>query len=350
MWCKSWAQHHSSCIRVNPSLSRAMDLTLAKVTFRWHICLYPTPWNLHLADLPQYLTISHEPKWRGSFAVELFQVSRTICPLPWKNWTTKQTAVWFKLTSQAFPPFISVWRTSRKRNFWYGECLLHLGLICFLWDLCWPLGWKTPCVDALRNLRCPDPSQALQSDRMQGTGSSQLFWLQGCLAWHESLQEWEIQRKQWSHRIKMTRKKFKDSKTKTNARNEMRPWGSLVNSCGKVEHHSRLRIPRLSDHQTLVVDLGLGHTNSLSKFLPIAWIFCIYIYLDISLSLYIHSIYYPLSICYIVLYISYHEQKGWLQICPPSCVHSIHWAQDRSAGSATKLGLLHDAPHTCLGR
>lgn len=31
-----------------------------------------------------------------------------------------------------------------------------------------------------------------------------------------------------------------------------------------------MRIPRLSDHQTLVVDLGLGHTNSLSKFLPIA--------------------------------------------------------------------------------
>lgn len=62
-----------------------MDLTLTKVTFHWHICLYPTPWNLHLADLPQYLTISHEPKWRGSFAVELLQVSRTICPLPWKK-------------------------------------------------------------------------------------------------------------------------------------------------------------------------------------------------------------------------------------------------------------------------
>ena len=162
---------------------------------------------------------------------------------PEKKRTPKQTAVWFKLTSQAFPPFISVWRTSRKRNFWYGECLLHLGLICFLWDLCWPLGWKTPCVDALRNLRCPDPSQALQSDRMQGTGSSQLFWLQGCLAWHESSQEREIQRKQWSLKIKMTREeiqRLKDQEKTQETRWDHEAPGSLVKSCGKVEHHSSL--------------------------------------------------------------------------------------------------------------
>ena len=238
-----------------------MDLTLVEVTFHRHICLYPTQWNLNLADLPQYLTISQQ-KWRGSFAAELFEVSRTICALPWKKWTTKQRAVWFKLTSQAFPPFISVCRTSRKRNFWYGECLLHLGhnSIC---------GFHVPLVlmsslrmrsldrwDAtLLCLRCRTPPSRSNQIGCKAQGRHSSLDYRAALRIRQihsnpgkghrkntsqmkkdgmritGMTEWEIQRSKWH------------GKTKKNARNEKEK------TIWKMDHEARLE--KVVEHASL---------------------------------------------------------------------------------------------------
>ena len=196
---------------------------------------------------------------RGSETSDMACIDCTSLAAPSQHLHSRVVGIYSDLWSIPCETQWKLWKVALSQIYHrFSLCLIDLNQ--FL-NLMLSLSVASPMLRRFAPAETSSPSQALHSERTQGTGSSQLCWLQGCLEQRNPETSETTLRSTF-----FTVNSFKEEIAIMSKQNAFFIFLPCMRHCEVTFPNSLEYNPgnswRLSDHQALVIDLSLGTPRS----------------------------------------------------------------------------------------